>query len=83
MVEEIFRRAEVRRFYGNPPWSTFYDRIKKGLIPSPDVELAPDTPGWSGGLLQRHQTALRERGASRKRGVKPKRGAGAETNQTL
>ena len=35
MPERIFRRVEVKRFYGNPSNSTFYDRMKRGQIPAP------------------------------------------------
>jgi len=59
VVEKIHRRETVRGFYGNPPLSTFYARIEKGLIPRPDVELGPNTPGWSDGAIARHQATLR------------------------
>jgi hypothetical protein len=26
--------------------STFYDRMKKGLIPAPECPFGPDTPHW-------------------------------------
>jgi predicted DNA-binding transcriptional regulator AlpA len=62
MPERIFRLVEVKRFYGNPSNSTFYDRIKRGLIPAPDVELGPQTPGWTEGLIERDQAAKRAAG---------------------
>jgi len=58
MVEKVYSRREVRRFYGDPANSTFYYRIKTGLIPAPDVALGPDTPGWTEGLITRHQKTL-------------------------
>jgi hypothetical protein len=60
VAEKIHRRDAVRGFYGNPPLSTFYDRMSKGLIPRPDVALSPSTPGWTDGLIARHQQGLRE-----------------------
>lgn len=45
-VETILRREAVRRIYGDPPWPTFYYRIKNGDIPRPDLMLGPQTPGW-------------------------------------
>jgi predicted DNA-binding transcriptional regulator AlpA len=64
MPERIFRLVEVKPFYGNPSNSTFYDRIKRGLIPAPDVELGPQTPGWTEGLIERDQAAKRAAGRS-------------------
>jgi predicted DNA-binding transcriptional regulator AlpA len=57
VIQRILRRFEVMRLYGDPPPSTFYDRIKNGHIPAPDFELGPQTPGWTEGLIARHQAA--------------------------
>jgi len=58
-AEIVHRRERVREFFGNPSWSTFYDWLSKGLIPPPDVELGPSTPGWTDGLITRHQKERR------------------------
>jgi hypothetical protein len=63
MVEKIFRRLEVKRAYGDPPWSTFYHRQQTGDIPKPDVMLGDDTPGWTEGHINRHQKQLKDRGS--------------------
>ena len=58
-AEKIHRRKAVKAFYGNPPNSTFYEHIKRKLIPEPDIELGPSMPGWTDGLITRHQETLR------------------------
>lgn len=58
-AETIHRRKAVKAFYGNPPDSTFYEHIKRKLIPEPDIELGPSMPGWTDGLITRHQETLR------------------------
>jgi hypothetical protein len=51
----IHRKRAAKRFFGDPPDSTWHDWIKRGLVPEPDVELGPQTPGWTEGLIARHQ----------------------------
>jgi hypothetical protein len=58
-AEIVHRRKKVREFYGNPPWSTFYAWLAKGLIPAPDIQLGKSTPGWTDGLITRHQEERR------------------------
>jgi hypothetical protein len=60
MVERIYRKKEVRRLYGNPPLSTFDYWVSKGRVPKSDFQLGAQTPGWTEGLLQRHQAGLRQ-----------------------
>jgi hypothetical protein len=61
-VQRIFRSREVRRFFGDPPQSTFNYWRKKGRIPQPDVQLGEQVPGWTEGLIERHQREMIERG---------------------
>jgi predicted DNA-binding transcriptional regulator AlpA len=57
MPEIVYRRNQVREFFGNPPWATFYARIKSGDIPAPDFQLGPQTPGWTQSTIERAQAA--------------------------
>jgi hypothetical protein len=59
MVERIYRKREVRRLYGNPPLSTFDFWVNTGRVPKSDFQLGAQTPGWTEGLLARHQAAHR------------------------
>jgi hypothetical protein len=57
MVQTIYRKRQVRKLYGDPPLSTFNDWVKTGRVPKPDVQLGPQTPGWTEGLIERDQAA--------------------------
>ena len=37
------------------PNSTFYDRLKKGLIPPPEYPFGPDTPYWRLDVIEAHE----------------------------
>lgn len=40
------RGPELRERWGGMPNSTFYDRIKRGLIPTPEYPFGGATPYW-------------------------------------
>jgi hypothetical protein len=40
------RCAALRKRWGAMANSTFYDRLKRGLIPQPEYPFGPDTPYW-------------------------------------
>jgi predicted DNA-binding transcriptional regulator AlpA len=54
------RGPELRKRWGNMPNSTFYDRLKKGLIPKPKYPFGPDTPHWSMSAVLAHEEAAKE-----------------------
>src|SRR5262245_25604127 len=61
-IENILRREVVRFTYGYPPWATFYDRMRRGLIPPPDVMLGEQTPGRFESTIARDLKEKRKRG---------------------
>ncbi len=48
MEEEAvwIRGPQLRLRWGGMAHSTFYDRLKKGLIPKAEYPFGPDTPYW-------------------------------------
>jgi hypothetical protein len=40
------RGPQLRQRWGDMPNSTFYDRLKRGLIPRPEYPFGPGTPYW-------------------------------------
>lgn len=40
------RGSALRARWGGMPMSTFYFRLKKGLIPPPEYPFGPHTPYW-------------------------------------
>ena len=42
----FIRGPELRKRWANMPNSTFYDRLKKGLIPAPEYPFGVSTPYW-------------------------------------
>jgi hypothetical protein len=65
-VQRIYRRKQVQKLYGDPPQSTFNYWRKVGRIPQPDVQLGEQVPGWTEGLIERHQREMIERGRQSK-----------------
>jgi hypothetical protein len=55
MVERVYRKSQVRELYGNPPMSTFHNRMAAGHIPRPDVMLSDRCPGWTQTCIEQHQ----------------------------
>jgi hypothetical protein len=62
--QRIYRAREVRAFYGNPSLATFAYWRRVGRVPQPDVQLGEQIPGWTEGLIERHQQELIERGVA-------------------
>lgn len=55
------RGPTLRKRWGDMPNSTFYDRLKRGLIPSPEYPFGPSTPYWRMSTIEAHeQTAAKE-----------------------
>lgn len=54
------RGGALRSRWGNMPHSTFYDRLKKGLIPPPEYPFGPTTPYWRLSVIEAHESASRQ-----------------------
>ena len=54
----------LRQRWGNMPNSTFYDRLKKGLIPSAEYPFGPSTPYWRVEAIEAHEAASRQKAAA-------------------
>jgi hypothetical protein len=61
-VQRILRAKEVRAIFGNAPLATFNYWRRVGRVPQPDVQLGDQVPGWTEGLIERHQREMIERG---------------------
>ncbi|MEO6624977.1 MAG: hypothetical protein ABIN37_09110 [Burkholderiaceae bacterium] len=46
------RGPGLRKRWGEMPNSTFYDRLKKGLIPQPEYPFGPETPYWRSSVIE-------------------------------
>jgi hypothetical protein len=51
------RGPKLRQRWGNMPPSTFYDHLKRGLIPPPKYPFGPTTPYWSMAEVVGHERA--------------------------
>ena len=51
------RGTKLRARWGDMPNSTFYDRLKKGLIPKPEYPFGPTTPYWRIEAIEAHERA--------------------------
>lgn len=54
------RGPDLRRRWGGMPTSTFYDRLKAGLIPKPEYPFGPSTPYWRVSVIEAHERAAQE-----------------------
>lgn len=54
------RGAKLRARWGDMPNSTFYDRLKKGLIPRPEYPFGPSTPYWRLDVIEAHERAAQQ-----------------------
>lgn len=46
----------LRARWGSMPNSTFYYRLKRGLIPEPEYPFGPATPYWRMAVVEQHET---------------------------
>jgi hypothetical protein len=53
----FIRGPELRKRWGDMPNSTFYDRLKKKLIPPPEYPFGPTTPYWRMDAIEAHESA--------------------------
>ena len=51
------RGPQLRARWADMPNSTFYDRIKKKLIPAPEFPFGPSTPYWRLEVIEAHEQA--------------------------
>ena len=49
------RGPQLRKRWGDMPNSTFYDRLQRGLIPSPKYPFGPVTPYWRVADIEAHE----------------------------
>lgn len=49
------RRLALQARWGNMPSSTFYARLKAGLIPAPAYPFGPSTPYWRLDAIEAHE----------------------------
>jgi hypothetical protein len=57
------RGPQLRKRWGDMPNSTFYDRLKKGLIPAAEYPFGPDTPYWRLDAIEAHEAKALRRAA--------------------
>lgn len=50
------RGPQLRRRWGDMANSTFYDRLNKGLIPSPEYPFGNATPYWRLSTVEAHES---------------------------
>jgi predicted DNA-binding transcriptional regulator AlpA len=51
----FIRGPELRKRWGAMPCSTFYERLKRGVIPKPEYPFGPDTPYWRIEEIEAHE----------------------------
>jgi hypothetical protein len=49
------RGPQLRKRWGGMSNSTFYDRLKKGLIPAAEYPFGPSTPYWRLDVIEAHE----------------------------
>jgi hypothetical protein len=49
------RRHALQQRWGDMPTSTFYDRLKKGLIPPAEYPFGPHMPHWRLAVIEAHE----------------------------
>lgn len=49
------RRQALQKRWSDMPNSTFYNRLKQGLIPAPEYPFGPHTPYWRVDAIQAHE----------------------------
>lgn len=49
------RGTTLRKRWGDMPASTFYLRLKRGLIPAPEYPFGPSTPYWRVDTIEAHE----------------------------
>lgn len=54
------RGPELRERWGGMSNSTFYDRLKRGLIPKPEYPFGPATPHWRLETVEAHERKAQE-----------------------
>ena len=54
------RGPQLRQRWGSMPNSTFYDRLKKRLIPAPEYPFGPTTPYWRLDAIKAHERKASE-----------------------
>lgn len=52
---QYLRAGQLRKRWGDMPNSTFYDRLKKRLIPAPEYPFGPSTPYWRMDVIEAHE----------------------------
>ena len=57
------RGPQLRTRWGDMPNSTFYDRLKRGLIPPPRYPFGPTTPYWALADIEAHERKARAEAA--------------------
>lgn len=50
------RGPQLRKRWGDMSNSTFYDRLKRHLIPPPEYPFGPQTPYWRMSVIEAHET---------------------------
>lgn len=59
MVDETkpvwIRGPQLRKRWGDMSNSTFYDRLRRGMIPAAEYPFGPDTPYWRMADIERHE----------------------------
>lgn len=51
------RGPQLRKRWGDMAISTFYFRLKRGLIPQPEFPFGPTTPYWRMSAIEAHERA--------------------------
>lgn len=46
------RKGPLRERWGDMPYSTFHDRLTRGLIPKPEFPFGKDTPYWRVSVIE-------------------------------
>lgn len=49
------RCPQLRARWGGMPSSTFYNRLKLGVIPAPEYPFGPTTPYWRMTVIEEHE----------------------------
>ncbi len=53
----FIRAAELRRRWDDMPASTFYWRLKRGVIPKPEYPFGEHTPYWRLSVIEKHEAS--------------------------
>ncbi len=58
------RGPELRKRWGGMSNTTFYDRLKRGVIPRPEYPFGPSTPYWRLDVIEAHERAAQQKVAA-------------------